>query len=120
MLAELREMGVHDVIRKAGSIIEERGLAKYMHCDPLSGNVDPEGAVMLACGAESIGVLVAYPAAVIPAAKMALFDAAMDYLNAASPNGDLAIWADQDDVTQPQVVEFFLSSASEIAGAIVY
>lgn len=119
MLAELKELGVHDVIRGSMAIIDERGLAKQVHCDPETGSVDIEGALMLACGAKSLGVLVAVVTDVVPPANMALFDATINYLNAASPAGNLANWNDQPEVTQLQVMEFLHSCACVVASAVV-
>lgn len=116
---ELRKLGVHLVLRDAAKLVGQRGLARQMHEDPETGEVDVEGAVMLACGAPQISVLVPHPSTIIPPTKVALYTATMDLLDAAVPCRYISEWTDQMEVTQQEVTQLLLSLASEIASSVV-
>ena len=119
MLSELRKLGVAPILEEAAALIQEKGLARQMHQDPETGEVDVEGAVMLACGAETVSVLVPHPSSIIPPANVALYMATMDVLDAAVPCRYISEWTDQMEVTQEQVVELLRSLASEVSSSIV-
>ena len=117
MLTHLKELQVHEVLRDAAKLIEERGLTRGMHQDPDTGEIDIEGAIMLACGAPQISILVARVDSVVPSARLAQFDAAIDLLDAASPGKCVSEWNDQEETTQEQILQFLETWASVVSSA---
>lgn len=117
MLTQLKELQVHKILRDAIQLIEEKGLTRGMHQDPDTGEIDIEGAIMLACGAPQISILVARVDAVVPAAKLAQFDATLDLLDSASPGKNVSEWNDLEETTQEQVLQFLETWAVAVSSA---
>jgi len=51
LFLHLKKMGVGDAYRRAAILISHRGFSRSLTCDPYSGAVDVEGAILLSCGA---------------------------------------------------------------------
>lgn len=47
----LQDLGVHEIYKKAGEILSQRGLSQTLTYDPYTKEVDVEGAILIACGA---------------------------------------------------------------------
>ena len=118
MLADLKELKVHEVLRKASRLIETKGLARGMHQDPDTKEIDIEGAIMLACGAKELSVLVAKVDSVVPLARLAQFDATLDLLDLASPGKNVSEWNDLEETTQEQVLQFLETWAVAVSSAV--
>lgn len=118
MLSNLRTLGVHKALETAATVIEARGLAKQMHQDPETFEVDIEGAVMLACGAEELYILVGRVDELVPAANLALYDATINLLDDNAPTRMISEWNDREETTQEEALQLLRSLAFEVQAAL--
>lgn len=119
MLSDLKELGVHELLLKAAAVMKERGLARQFTIDPETGEVDAEGALLVALDAGDIVGLIARPVDRVASNRAAMFQAAVDYLDASCPTGFIWEWTDLEIVTTETVVRLMLDGAFEIAASVV-
>lgn len=118
-LVEMKAMQADIYLRSAATILADRGLSRHMNCDPETGEVDVEGALMLACGAKKVGVLVPYPAEVVPQTQLAVYLSIIDLLDLNVPVEDITKWTDNLEVSQDEVIQLLRTLADTISIAIV-
>ena len=118
-MKELEQAGIHELLWVAAEILESRGLAKGMTCDPETGEVDLEGAVMLACGAKTLSVLVPYPLSIIPDTSAAPYVAIIDLLDKSVEDANITEWSDQPHIITHDAVRLLRKLADQVAIAIV-
>jgi len=118
-LIEMKTMEADKYLRSAATILTDRGLSRHMNCDPETGEVDVEGALMLACGAKKVGVLVPYPAEVVPPTQLAVYLSMIDLLDLNVPEDNITKWTDKWEVSQDEVIQLLNSLADTISIAIV-
>lgn len=92
------------VLLKAKNIIAEKGLAKQMHCNPVTGEVDIDGAILLACGAKNLPILVENVFDYIPVTAAANYTQALWLLDA-ELGQDVQEWNDLESTTQEDALK---------------
>ena len=95
---------IENVLGRAYDILAECGLAKQMNWDPSTGSVDVDGAILLACDAKGLNVIVEDVSKVLAPANIAKYTEALWQLDAETDEGDVVEWADREDVTLPDVL----------------
>ena len=93
-MKEYADAGVHETFYRASQVIREVGFTRHMHCDPTTGAVDVEGAILLALGARQLPVMVEDAFAAIPETSHAAYMACLGLLE--SEVGDLTNWVDRN------------------------
>lgn len=110
----MNQLGIENVLLRAHDILSECGLAKNMHWNPENGNVDVDGAILLACGAKGIYVIVEDIDQVLPPASVAKYTEALWCLDREVPDGDVVEWADRPEIELADVLNLINRSVGKI------
>ena len=110
----MNQTGIETVLLRAHDILSECGLAKNMHWNPKNGNVDVDCAVLMACGATGVNVIIEDIDKVLPPASVAKYTEALWCLDRSTEDGDVVEWADQDSVDLEAVLALIMKSVERI------
>lgn len=114
-LQALKQLGAHDLLRRAAQVIEARGLARGVTHDRISRTISCSGAVYVACGArlQKIPIIADGPeSAGVPVKNQILADEIITYLESFIGADDLEEWSDA--ATQSECITTLRNAAQRL------
>lgn len=111
-LADLRDLGLGDILTRAADLIQRHGHCKGVHRNPRNGSLDLLGAVAVACGAPNRRAVLD-PETAVPPANRGRYEAAAELLEHIL-GCDPQEWNDQVAVDRDQAIAVLRQAGDRI------